>query len=403
MKNLMTRTITIKKMTTDQSEYFCSQKFTWLSVDLEKLETLSCCDAAPVKINFDHIQHRPGEIFNSPALLKERQDMLNNIPVSSCYTTCWQPESKSIPSRRLLMNSNIRTHNRAESSVETLNIIMGSDCNMSCLYCCKTYSSAWARDLDIHGSYIVETTDDRYKLSTRDKVIMNLSQKQINKGQFNQQLVDEIQTICDQSGITEIVITGGEPFLYLGLEDLVSKISKKINTVKIWSGLGVNPVRLERELKKLSKLSTIEIVISAESTGPLYELLRYGNTWDRLQQNIKILEQLSIKHSFYATVTNLSLFGIHDFLSYIGQKEMVFSLCTHPEFLAVNVLDPESKQTIANHLEKYPVQLQSLLTKKLFQDPENNHYKLKNYLEEFANRRQVNLNFLPQEFTKWLA
>lgn len=399
----MTRTTTIKKMTTDQSEYFCSQKFTWLSVDLEKLETLSCCDAAPVKINFDHIQNHSGDLFNSPALIKERQDMLNNIPVPSCDTTCWQPESKSMPSRRLLMNSNIRTHNLAESSVETLNIIMGSDCNMSCLYCCKTYSSAWARDLDINGPYIVETPDDRYTLSTRDKVIMNLSQKQINKGQLNQQLIDEIAEICCQSGITEIVITGGEPFLYLGLEDLVSKISKKINTVKIWSGLGVNPVRLEKELKKLSKLINIEVVISAESTGPLYELLRHGNTWDRLQQNIKILEQQSIKHSFYATVTNLSLFGIGDFLSYVGSKEIVYSLCTQPEFLSVNVLDPVSKQKIANHLEEYPEQLKSLLAKKLFEDPGHNHQKLKIYLEEFVNRRKVHFDFLPNEFKKWLT
>jgi len=390
-------------MTTDPSEYFCSQKFTWLSIDLEKLETQSCCAATPEKINFNHIKNSPGDLFNSPALLKERQDMLNNIPVPSCDITCWQPESKSMPSRRLLMNSNIRTHNLAESFVESLNIITGSDCNMSCLYCCKTYSSAWARDLDTNGSYTIETNDDRYTLSPRDKVIMDLSQKQIKNGQLHKQLIDEIQSICDQPGVTEIVITGGEPFLYLGLEDLISKIPTKINTIKIWSGLGVDPVRFEKELKKLSRFTAIEIVISAEATEKLYELLRYGNTWKRFQQNIKILESQSVKHSFYATVTNLSLFGIHDFLLYIGSKEIVYSLCTYPEFLCVNVLDPDSKQKIATHLGEYPVQLNSLLTKKLFENPGNNHQKLKIYLEEFVNRRKIDVDFLPNEFRKWLT
>lgn len=390
-------------MTIDHKDYFCSQKFTWLSVDLEKLETLSCCDAAPVKIDFDHVKNHLGDLFNSPALVQERQDMLNNIAVPTCYNTCWQPESKAIPSRRLLMNSNHRTGRTAESAVETLNIIVGSDCNMSCLYCCKTYSAAWAKDLHDNGPYTIETGDDRYILSSRDKAIINLSQKQVNKGQLHQQLVKEIQAILYQPSVTAIVITGGEPFLYLGLEDLISKVPQKVNTIKIWSGLGVNPVRFEKELKKLSRLANLEIVISAESTGLLYELLRYGNTWERFQQNIQTLEQQSIKHSFYATVTNLSLFGIHDFLSYIGSKSVVYSLCTHPEFLSVNVLDHNSKQKIAKDLEKYPEQLKLLLTKTLFQDAKNNHHKLKIYLEEFANRRKINLNFLPDEFQKWLA
>jgi hypothetical protein len=67
------------------------------------------------------------------------------------------------------------------------------------------------------------------------------------------------------------------------------------------------------------------------------------------------------------------------------------------------VLDPDSKQKIANHLGEYPVQLNSLLTKKLFENPENNHQKLKIYLEEFVNRKNIDINFLPKEFKKWLS
>jgi hypothetical protein len=54
-------------------------------------------------------------------------------------------------------------------------------------------------------------------------------------------------------------------------------------------------------------------------------------------------------------------------------------------------------------LGEYPVQLNSLLTKKLFENPGNNHQKLKIYLEEFVNRRKIDVDFLPNEFRKWLT
>jgi organic radical activating enzyme len=219
---------------------------------------------------------------------------------------------------------------------------------------------------------------------------------------FNQRLVNEIETIFNNHDLSEVVITGGEPFLYLGLEELVSKLTNKGTVIRIWSGLGVDPARFSREIKKLSKFSNVEIVISAETTGKLYELVRYGNTWDRLLQNISTLEQLSVDHSFYCTVTNLTLLGVEEFVSYVGNKKTVYSLCTDPSFLAVNVLDPANKQKLLDQLETLPEQLQSILIKDLVSEPTTQQQTdLKTYLTEFSNRRNIDLNFLPETFRQW--
>lgn len=393
-------------MTTSTSNnFYCSQKFTWLSVDLAKLETLSCCAATPAKIDIDGLKLNPGKIFNSVALINERQFMLDNRPVASCSISCWQPESNSLTSRRLQMQSTRRTHTNVVAVPETLNIMVGKDCNMSCVYCCKAYSSSWANDIATHGPYTVKTADDRFDLSVKDRLIMKLSQKEIGNSESNKVLLDEITIMCNESKLKEVMITGGEPFLYVGLEQLISKLSKIGISTKIWSGLGVNTVRFKKEIEKISKFSNIEVVISAEATGPLYEVLRYGNSWQRFEENLSILEECNINHSFYGTVTNLTLLGIEDFISWakIKNKKVTYHVCTDPAFLATNMLDPVSKTTIINNLNCYQNDLQQIVMDNLSLDVSvEEHDKLKIYLSEFARRRNLSLDFLPQHFRNWI-
>ena len=129
------------------ANFYCNQKFWWLSVDLEKFQTFSCCAATPQRVNLSWVKENPGQIFNTPLLQQERTMMLDNQPVSSCSSSCWVPESQGMPSRRLTTNGQLSTHSSVVSSPETLNIVVGTDCNMTCVYCCKFYSTAWSRDI----------------------------------------------------------------------------------------------------------------------------------------------------------------------------------------------------------------------------------------------------------------
>ena len=149
------------------TNYYCSQKFWWLTVNLDKLETQSCCAAYPHKINLEKLKTNPGELFNSNELLTDRQMMLDNVPVPSCQQACWDPEKQGITSRRLLFNSNVKTHVDKVSSPEFLAINIGSDCNMTCVYCTKQYSTAWYRDI-LQKEYDI-VSGHRYIITSKDK------------------------------------------------------------------------------------------------------------------------------------------------------------------------------------------------------------------------------------------
>jgi organic radical activating enzyme len=385
-------------------KYYCSQKFWWLSIDLEKRQTFSCCSATPSKIDLKFIQDNPGELFNSPGFVTERQQMLKNIPVSSCQDSCWKPESQGLASRRILFQSQAPTHVEIKTKPDTLHIIVGTDCNMTCVYCCKEFSSSWARSIDQYGPYSIESQNNRYSLSDHDRVVMKISQKELSKTSFSTTLLSEIEKIYQDSDLRQLMITGGEPFLYLGLEDLVSRLSGKGIPIRVWSGLGVDSKRFAREINKLAKFSELEISISAESIGPLYELVRYGNTWQQLQNNIQILEDAGVNYRFYSTLSNLTLLGIDQFVEFLGDRRVMYSVCTDPEFMSVNVLDPVSKQNLQSKLTLLPPDIQKNIQQSIETDcKDSSRIELKNFLSEFCRRNNASLDMLPRSFVEWIT
>jgi organic radical activating enzyme len=377
------------------ANFYCNQKFWWLSVDLEKFQTFSCCAATPQRVNLSWVKENPGQIFNTPLLQQERTLMLDNQPVSSCSSSCWVPESQGMPSRRLTTNGQLPTHSSVVSSPETLNIVVGTDCNMTCVYCCKFYSTAWSRDIS-KGAYPVERSDDRFVINDTDRVLQHISQKEIASSTTRQLMLKEIATLCQESSLKEVMITGGEPFLYLDLHRLIESIPQTVN-VKVWSGLGVDEKRFARELQRLSK--NVSVVISAENIGDAYEFVRYGNTWQRFTANIQELKEQGINYEFNATVTNLTVAGLKNFIEWADGAPINFQPCTDPDYLSIGVLDPNTKAMIESNIDGLP----DFINQALKVEPTQKQvYNLKSYIKEFAQRRSLSLEVFPPTLVSWL-
>ena len=226
------------------------------------------------------LKNNPGNLFNIPILQQERKDMLNGIPVPSCEGTCWAPEREGKSSRRIMMQSTTRTHTGITSTPESIHVNLGSDCNLTCVYCTKQYSTAWLRDIVNNGPYIDET---RHKVNANDMILLNLGQKRIDETESYNLIIDEIAKYTD---CKEVYVSGGEPFLNNSLVKLVKNFKQ---TVKIYTGLGVSTDRLVSILADLP--DNVEFVVSAENIGLDYEFMRYNNSFARFQQNLAILRE----------------------------------------------------------------------------------------------------------------
>jgi hypothetical protein len=354
-----------------------------MTVEPERRSIASCCAATPEKIDLSWLKTNSGQLFNMPTLISEREAMLNNQPVVSCENNCWSAERVGLPSRRTKMLSSVHTHMDVVSSPSTLHINLGSDCNLTCSYCTKQYSTAWLRDINTNGPYLNET---RFQINNNDRIVLKLGQKAIKSSDSYQLIVNEIRNIKTAN---QIEITGGEPFLYNGLTELVNSLT---GPVDIFTGLGVDTKRLERILDTLP--DTVTFTVSAENVGELYEFNRYGNAWSNFLTNLELIQK-RFNHRFCTVVSNLTIHGLEKFRKQFGTKQDLINLCTDPNYLSASVLDPESKIL-------YQSTMPDLLDTVTVEYTAEQKEKLRKYLYRFVEIRNLNLQIFPAHFIDWI-
>jgi len=376
---------------TGKIDSYCNQKFWWLSVDLTRKQQNSCCSAASADIDIEWLSKNSGKLFNTPLLYQERQAMLNNKPVASCYDNCIHPESQGLVSRRQFEHGNTKTHTKIDSSPELVNVILGSTCNLTCVYCCKQYSSAWLNDIEESGPYI---DSNRFRIFPSDRV----------KKHFDIQVDPDYKLLLDELALLSpdtIHISGGEPFLYNNLYNLVSESTAK--TIKINTGLGVEPARFKQQIDKLKSIKNIEILVSGETIGELYELVRYGNKFDRFETNLQTIQQSGLKYTMVSVISNLTVLGMTDFVQRYQDVESYFLLCNDPEFLAVNILDDDTKSLVTEKIQQSDHPAKSIILENIVKPVAlQQHKDFSKYIQEFAARRNITLDVLPESLRHWI-
>jgi organic radical activating enzyme len=385
-------------MTTTKQDFYCSQKFWYLSVNLERRITHSCCSATPSKINFTWLEQNPGQLFNTPLLQQDRQDMLDNRPVTSCEENCWRPEQAGLVSRRTLMQSHKKTHyNINELNPEELNLVIGSNCNLTCSYCCKQYSTAWIVDIAKNGSYLDQ---ERFNLNDQDRLILKISQNEHANSHHYKSIISEISKF-DQ--LKRITISGGEPFLFNGSPDLVNSINFAEN-ITVNSGLGVDHKRFRSQIEKICRKDNLIVSISAENLDKFYEFNRYGNTYGRFLTNMNELESQGFHTILASVLSNLTVFGLVQFYNKFQHKKINYSFCNDPDFLAPNVMDDTSKAILCSQIAASDVDISRDLIQAIQQDySEIQRNSLSIYLEKFSRTRSLDLSIYPTSFLHWLG
>jgi organic radical activating enzyme len=328
--------------------------------------------------------------------------MLKNQRNNSCEQNCWTAEDHGAISPRLSQKGDIRTHDQVFTSPETLDIATGSDCNLTCSYCCKEFSSAWRNDLANNGSYNITQADDRFQLTSMDRVLMKISQPELKKSKHYQTLLNEVRLMAP--GLKNVIITGGEPFLDNQLVDTITQLSTNA-VIKIYTGLGVSGSRFKKIIDKIQNLPNVILIISAESTNKFFEFNRYGNLWDDFVLKIKYIKEKNINFQFHGTITNLTMFDFKNFVEYFSENFVFFAPAYQPHFMAPYVLDEHSKNIIRSDCKKLPEFLRSQILKSIQATPtEQQKNNCKEFLIEFTNRRpDLSLTIFPPTFLQWLG
>jgi organic radical activating enzyme len=382
-------------------DYYCSYKFKYLKIDLVSNATYNCHAAKQHAIDFSWLANNPGQLFNTEINVAERQMMLANKRNASCEENCWPLEDKGAVSPRLWQNGKTKTHADVHTQPEILEIKLNDNCNLSCSYCCKEYSSAWRRDLDTNGNYTIDTGDSRYQLTGRDKIMIKVSQQEVKNTKQFQQLISEIKSFAP--GLKEIVITGGEPLLDNQLFDVLDAVSNSSAVINIYTGLGVDVKRFQRMLDKIKQIPTAMISVSAECTHKFYEFNRYGNRWTDFVNKIELLQKYGIEFRFSTAISNLTVFGLTSFIKYFNDQRIGLVFVNQPSMMAPYVLDTDSKQQIMQDIQSLPDHYQTQIAQSIQADPsETQRQQMSEFLKEYAVRRNLDISIYPKSFLEWL-
>ena len=390
-------------MSEPRRDYYCSYKFKYLKIDLESKTTYNCHAATPHSIDFTWLKNNPGQLFNTDTSIIERQQMLNNQRNVSCEQNCWRAEDRGAQSPRLYQGGSKKTHNQLISYPEILDLTIGADCNLTCSYCCKEFSSAWRRDIINNGDYNISESDERFCATDKDQLLLKISQSELKSTQHYQILMDEIQ--LNLSNLKILQITGGEPFLDNQLIDMLVNLKlPSLIKIEMYTGLGVSQGRFKNFINKLSKLKNLLLIVSAEGIGRHLEFNRYGNKWNEFDTKIALLKQSGIQFRFQSQLSNLTIFGYPEFVKYFSSHKINLTFVYQPHMMAPHVLDLDSKQQIQHSILTLPEHMQIDIRKSIQKEPTDlERRNLREFLAEFVRRRpDLNLNIFPESFLKWL-
>jgi len=388
---------------TNERDYYCSMKFWYLKIDLESKTTYTCHAAKPHAVDFGWLSDNPGQLFNNSINITERTMMLANQRNSSCEQNCWGAEDAGAVSARMFQGGAEKTHFEIVARPETIDITTGGNCNLTCSYCCKEYSTAWRKDLLDNGKYNIVDSNNRYELTAKDRVLTKISQAELKATHHYQTLLNEIKLSVDT--LKKLIVTGGEPFLDNQLIDILSDLSMNHSTVvEIYTGLGVDATRFEKILTKLKLIKNLDLIISAECIKELHEFNRYGSTWQEFENKIQLLKKHSIPYRFHSTISNLTIFGFAEFFNYFKDNNHELAFAYQPDMMSPYVLDPESKEIIIHQIQSLPENIQKLVKQSLAATPtETQRQNIKTFLKEFVSRRKnLNVNIYPTHFLNWM-
>lgn len=383
-------------------DYYCSLKFRYLKIDMESSTTYNCHAAKPHFIDYKWLEHNPGQLFNTDINVSERQMMLVNKRNNSCEQNCWPAEDRGAISPRLYQGGQDKTHFELRPTPEMVDITVNSDCNLTCSYCCKEYSSAWRNDIAKNGPYTLTQDPGRYSLSNKDKILMKIKQPELIQSTRYNKLLDEIRSVSH--GIKRLDITGGEPLLNNQLVDTIVSLNLPASTdIIIYTGLGVDNKRLQRLCAKLSTIPNARLKISAENIGKHIEFNRYGIKWNDFCRNVETIRAHNINFSFHCTVSNLTIFGFVDFYNYFRANDMELTFAYQPTIMAPHVLDQPSKEMLTKQFDSLPDKYKIALLKSIQLRPDvSEQQELGKFLTEFVRRRSdLDTRIFPETFLKW--
>jgi len=282
------------------------------------------------------------DVWNNDRFQTLRQNMVNGVWDLPGCNTCHEREEKNLVSQRINWKTGERWWNGdiwdnkdfstsiTGNKIYHLYLNTSNLCNFKCHMCNSMYSNSWIND----DQLLADAGFDR-------KI-----QPEYNKNTNN--LVEFINKNIDQlTELRMITVTGGEPFIN---DDLLNALDL-LDLTNVHLSITTNGSLLtEQHLERLKFAKKVNINISIDGTGKLFEYMRGGDqcSWPKINQVIAMIKSYQKEHDNFVFSPNASfqiynMLNVEEFYDWAEgiisrpHEWIEFRLLTHPECLNVDI------------------------------------------------------------------
>ena len=242
----------------------------------------------------------------------------------------------------------------------SLDIRFGNLCNQKCVMCSPTFSNLWYEEhFDYHKN-------NSFGQGTKITVI-----KDANTGKWIEP--PELSWFEDPRWwpkfeemmpyLKHIYITGGEPMVTPAHDIMLDKLIEAGHAKNIWLEYDTNASAINDKIaQRWAHFKKVRVRASMDAIGEQYELIRFGGTWEKFQNNIKKLKQYEIDSNNKIKLVAVSTcFQIPTIYSIIESEEWCKSVGVDfhlrflegPEKLSASSLSDKSKIELINYYTQY--------------------------------------------------
>jgi len=361
-----------------------------------------CCNSE-VREGMPNVQDQGlDNILNNPHHVEIRRQMIAGEQPDICRR-CWDNEKLGMKSYRQQMNFTymkyfpriLRTEisGKIPLGVKYFDVRFNNTCNLKCVMCSSSYSSAW---IDDEKKLMPMIKDD--SLNGELKYRIDHYDKESFKWAKDDDILETI--IKNAESLERIHFAGGEPLLAKQHDTLIKELIRIKLAPKLFLSYNTNAEFITQETLDLwSHFKRVRIFYSMDDIGERNEYIRFPSKWSTHEKNLELIEKSSPKNIEWriaATISVLNVAYIPEFVewkisrnfknfhnSWMDGALLYANILEYPKYLNMNVLPNNVKDSIIHKLETHQV------PKKYKKHYESIVYNMRNYIYDESHTEHL--------------
>ena len=303
----------------------------------------ACCQSGRIDTTDTDVQ----VLWDHPKLKQLRQDNINGKLDSDFCRMCVKVEQQGQRSRRIDTADFYQDWDSTNKKIRSLDIKLGTLCNLKCTICSPNASSSWVPDARLMG---IPLTDINYYNKSEDK---NIELSALD----NTVLAD----------LEMIKFWGGEPLIDEKHADILEFLDQQgiLKNCRVLYNTNATHRVSDRVLKLWSRAKLVELYFSIDDVGERFNYQRFGADWSQVCDTLTwYKDTLPGNHLFYitCTVSYLNAWYLNELVDWkvknfdTNRLGDATKLCYQPAagVCAIEFVTPEIKQQLMNRFQDYP-------------------------------------------------